>query len=538
MITRIAFLITLVIPLVSLASTYRGNLNLSYHAVESGSQAPPISNFGQVLNFYLDGRVFYSNDLTLSALVFHNKVSNRERGDFRVRYAMNLTGYRYNSYLSYSPYTLYRPLGPSEKIRVLQGSLTCNPKLLPDISASYTSTRQFTSDQPHPRSGLSYSWNIGTLFSKSFGTFRGIYQKQRGRIDAPIPQKQTTQTLNLGYDVARELPLKISGSASYSFTGTRVIVPGDQDNDTRTHLGALQASKPFGRALSLSISSSGRRSQFERGAGRSRIQDFSANASAALRIRENLSLVFLRGYNSNETGDNASIKIVNDYLNIGGGFTFPLAGDGEGRLSLSRALYFQSALGRTTVDNAGLLLDVELYRQTGATVNLGLAHNDRTYVGVGRYQMTRTIGVSSRPRRNITVNISYQSSLASNRVNFVDANSDNFSANLTHTPRAYFNYSVTYTLSTFKTTARNVYSTLTVAANYRLARSLSALTSYTRRDLAAGLGVGEGEVDESISNRLSWLVARRMSITLNYTVANLNSSLQGQSYGGYLDMTF
>lgn len=533
---KVFLLIAFLAPVVSQATYMRGNLNLSYQASEAGG--PAVSTFSQILNLYLSDRLFYSNDLTLGAYVFHSQISSRDRGDFRIRYSTGLTGHKYNFYSSYSPYTIHRPTGPADKVRVFQASLAIKPRYLPDINTSYNSVKRFTADDPPSESGVNYSWNLGTHFTQSFGTVSAVYQRQHGRVDRPARLEQTLQTVNFGYDIARRMPLKINGSASYSYTGSRLDVPPNESDYTNAHNGASQIARPFGQWLSLSASSSARFSEYERLSQIHRIEDLSATGAANAKLRHNISLVLVRGYSSNENRNETTSRVINDYVSLAGVYTFGELTGAGGRVSVSRGLYFESAQGRTYVTSVAGIFDVTLYRETNASVNISLAHNDRVLGGRGKYQMTRSFDINSRPLRLLTISAAYQSSLASNRINFVDNTSDNLSLNVTHTLKWYFNYSVTYTRSTFLARARIVVSSLSLAMNYRLSQSLSLLASYTRRDLGRAGNAALEDIDRAASGRLTWLLSRRVNLTLNYAVSSINSPNQSQNYGGYLAVGF
>jgi hypothetical protein len=528
----------LIIPVSATATDMRGNLNISYQATESGAENAVTSTFSQVLNAYIYDRFFYKNDLMLGAYIFKSKVSTRDRGDLRVRYSASLTGYRYNFYSSFSPYTIYRPFGSPEKVRVFQSSLSLSPMLLPAVNSSYSSTSQYTADTPQSKKGLNYSWNIGTSFSKAFGTFRGVYQRQHGRVDRPIPQRQTLQTVNFGYDVSRRLPQEISGAASYSFTGSRLDMPPGQEDDTRTHNGALQGSKGFGRWVSLSASSSGRLSEYERGDHINRINDIYARGAANVALRDNLSLALMRGYSSSENRNDTTTTVVNDYMSLSAQYSFGATPNGQGRLVLSRGIYFESAVGRNYVSNAAAVLDFEIYRETEATLNLGLSHNSRTVSNQGSYQMLRTFNIITRPLRSMNINFGYQSTQSSNKMDFIKTDSDNLSLNMVHTLKWYFNYSATYTRSSYRTAARNVASSLTLVVNYRLSRNMTLLSSYSRRELGQAGDLQDGAADEAISGRLTWALSRRSNLTMNYAVSDPNGREQSQSYGGYFAINF
>jgi hypothetical protein len=530
-------LLILLLPVIAIASDFRGNLNVNYQGRESGP-GTATSTFGQILNIYSNDRVFYSNDITLGAYIFHSKASDRDRADFRVRYTMNLVGYRYTLYSSYSPYTLYRPNGLAEKVRVFQISTNIKPKLLSDISSSYSSTRQFTTDHPRTRSGSNKIWNLGTQFSKSFGTFRGIYQRQSSKVDIPIPQEQTLQSINLGYDISHSGPVKIGWSASYNYTGTRNEVSQNLNDDSRTHLGSLQAGRNIGRWLSVSAAGSGRFSNYERGDNNTKIRDLLGNASASLKPRDNIALVFLRGYSATKSEEDTTIEIVNDYVNLGASLDFDTWHGGNGRLSASRAIYYESVLGHNNVDNATLIFAFQLYRATDVTLNLGASRNEKSPTGLGRYQMTRNVDLVSRPARQMTLNLNYQSSEASNTVNFKDRNTDNLSAGLSHTLKSYFNYTATYTYSTFHSENSSSLSVFSLAVNYKLSRTLSLLSTFSRRDLGNSEFVSAEPIDKTVTTRLSWIMTRRSNLTLNYSVAGINSLSQSQSYGGYFSTNF
>lgn len=520
-------------------SHIRGNLNLNYQGRDSGAGEPQTYSFGQILNIYTSDRLFYSNEMTLGAFVFRNKLSTRQRSDFRIRYSFNLNGYRYSLYSSYSPYTVYLFGDVPEKIRVFQGSLTYTPKLLPDVTASYASNRQYTTDQPRSRSGFSYTWNVGSQLSKSFGNFRAVYQRQQLRSDRPITIKQIQKNINLGYDIGKRLPGRIAWSTSYNFTDNRAVAPGRSSENSRTHNGAMQFSRVFGRWFSASAGSSGRTTDFNRASSHTRVDDLFSSATANLNLRRNLSLVLTRGYSLNRVDNDTTSRTENDYMNLGAAYVLGLAHGADARFAVSKSIFYKSSLGRNETDNASMILDMELYHQTNLTANLGFSRNNKTYSEYGRYQMNRSIYVVTRPYSRLQLDINYQSSLVSRNINFINSNNTNLSVNANQTLKPNFNYTITYTRNRFKAgNVNNVVWSVAAAINYRISETLSMLTAYSRRDLGKILGIEEVRIDESISERVSWALTRRSNLTANYTVSNLNTARQSQSYGGYFVLSF
>jgi len=528
----------LIIPTLAGATSMRGNLNLSYQASRNGTNNSDQSSFHQIMNLYLYDRVFYSNDLTMGAYIFHSKLSNRDRGDFRIRYSAGMIGYRYNLYTSYMPYTTYPTYGASEKTRVFVASLNITPRFLPAVNSSYNSTRQYTSDTPRAKSGANYSWNVGTQIAKSFGSFRAVYQKQQGKVYAPISQNQTQQTINLGYDIAGEMPLKVISSVSYAFTGTKLDRSQDVADYTRTHNGAAQFSRGFGERFSVSAASSGRFSDYERDSRLNRLRDWLVTGAANLKIRSNLSVMLLRNYNSSENESDTTSSIVNDYVSLSGQYTFGEGAGNGGRLSISRGLYLESALGRAHVTNAAALFDLALYRDTDASINLTLSHNDKTLSSQGKYSMIRTIDIASRPTERTTLNITYNSSLASNNIDFADYSSDNLSINFNHALKWYFSYSATFTRSSSHSGKREIVTSSALAVNYRISNALSAVSTYTRRDLGQSNAALSENIDQSVSSQLTWTMARKANLRVNHAVLGLGSEEQSHSYGGNLAINF
>jgi hypothetical protein len=519
------------------ASDLRGNINLSYQGTDGGSGGPYRSSFSQVANFYTSDRIFYSNDLTLGAFIFHSK-ANQSKADFRIRYSLNMLGNGYSVYSSYSPYTLYRG-STAQKFRVFQSSLSLKPAILPAVTTSYAFTKQYTTDHPRSQSGSSYQWNTGTQLAKSFGAFRGVYQQQQVKSEGShISQEQVTKSVNLGYDIAKEFPAKISWSGDYNFIDTRSEVPGKLKDDSRTHLASFQAARNIGKWLSVSTSTSGRILDFHHDSKLTRIEDIVANGLASMRLREDLSFVILRGYSLSQSKNDTTTKTINSFVNFGALWNFPVSSAASSRLAFSRSVYYKSVLGNNTVDNGSLIIDSELYRRTSATLNLGAARSRKTASGYGRYQMMRSLDIVSRPVNTMSVNINYQSSQVSNKINFKNRISDNFSVNATHVLKYYFNYTITYTLSTYLAPSKTTVSTISLAANYRLSSALSLLGTYSRRDLGASGAELGGGIDQSATGRVSWMMSARSNLTLNYSISNINTSRQSQGFGGFYATSF
>jgi hypothetical protein len=207
-------------------------------------------------------------------------------------------------------------------------------------------------------------------------------------------------------------------------------------------------------------------------------------------------------------------------------------------LAFSRGIYYESILGRNTVDNATWIVDTELYRHTSATIDLGVARSQKIASGYGRYQMTRNLDIVSRPLNTMSVNFNYQSSQVSNKVNFVNRINDNLSLNATQVLKYYFNYTVTYALSTYRTPSKTTVSTFSLTGNYRLSSALSLLGTYGRRDFGASAGALSEGIDQSVAWRVSWMISARSNLTLNYSISNLNTSRQTRGFGGYYAASF
>ena len=145
---------------------------------------------------------------------------------------------------------------------------------------------------------------------------------------------------------------------------------------------------------------------------------------------------------------------------------------------------------------------------------------------------------AARPMKLMTLNVTYNSALASNNINFVDFTSDNISVNLNHTLKWYFNYSCTYARSSFRASKLGAVNSLALSANYRISNSLALLSTYLRRNSGRAGSTVSDNIDESISNQIMWQMSRRASLRLNHQVSGLGSDSQSYSYGGNLAVNF
>ncbi|PJA27261.1 MAG: hypothetical protein CO189_07635 [candidate division Zixibacteria bacterium CG_4_9_14_3_um_filter_46_8] len=513
------------------AASLRGNLNFNYRGTESDATGAVTSNVGQTLNLYVQDRIFYSNDLTFGFYVFHQKASDRKRPEFRTRYTLNMAGYRYSLYSAYSPYTIFSENEAAQRVRIFQASLSYIPKLLPELLVSLVLSRQYTVDKPRTKDGSNYLWNASTRVSKSFGNFRGVFQEQRSRTEEPYLLKQDLQTINMGYDIGKQFPARISWSASYDFTASRNKMFEVTLDKNLTHTGAARVSRGFGQWLVLSAASSGRFSEFNRPGHTSRIEDLFASSSANVKLKENLNFSVMRGYSSNEVVNDNSARTLNDYVNISSSFSFQIISQSDALLTVSRTMFLKSTLERSRADNASVIIDTDIYRETSVTANFGVSRNDRVAIGHGRYQMTRNLSIVSRPTPKMSLNFSYQSSLSSDDISITGSDIDVLSINLAQTLKPYFNYSATYMRTIFQSGSQDPISSGSLAANYRLARNLSLLVSYAWRGLLRTEGNTFSEIDQSLTGRISWIVNSRSNINVNYSISNMNTHRESQGIG-------
>ena len=533
----ISAFILILLP-VSSSAYFRGNLNLNYQERESEISGTRISSFGQVLNINAYDKFLYGNDFSLGAYLFRTKNSNQNYAEFRVRYSMNLSGPRYALYSSLSPYKIRAAGQPQINVRQFQISATYQPIMLPNITSSYSSTRQKSSGDLIAVNSFNYTWNVATSVAKSFGAFRASYQRQKARPNVDSPARQLLQSIALAYDISRQWPARIVWSTSYSFTGSRNQDTNNLNNDTKTHNVAGQLGRSFGKWFNTSFSATFRNSDFQRQGNDSNIRDYSFNFSNTLNLRRNIAFGLIRGYSVNQIRDDSTIAEKNDYLNFSGDYKFLMRHEYDGRFSVSRSIYFESIYGRVHTDNGSLIFDVDLYRQTMASINLGIARNSYDFSGQGRIQSNKGISIQSRPLDQMNFNFNYQSSITSRNANFLNINNENITITLSHLPKPYFNYSLTYNRSSALKTSQKTVSSLTVAANARLSRSISALATYSRRDVGIISGFSAASVEESATTRLSWIITRNSNLTINYGISSINTPDESTEFGGYYSLSF
>jgi hypothetical protein len=263
---------------------------------------------------------------------------------------------------------------------------------------------------------------------------------------------------------------------------------------------------------------------------KSNSQDFFGNLSGTVNLRQNLSLAFFRGYSSSKITDGTSTRSISDYLNLSASYGFFLRNNSTGNLSIGRSIYYKSPQGHTSVNNATVLFDIDLYRQVEANLTLGISQNERAQLGANRYQITRMANILARPLEAMSVIVSYQASLASTRIDFINANSEDLSLNMTHQPKSYFNYTISYTQSLIGGAVTQRPSTLSTAFNWRISSSLSALVTYSRRT--------QDDIYQSAGGQIGWLVNRKSTLSANYNISNINEVDESRSFGGYYILNF
>jgi hypothetical protein len=508
----------------------KGNLNLNYQKRSSNAGQTSVSSFSQVMNLNLFDRLFYANDMMLGTSLFRTRSSANDHDDFRVRYILSLSGNRYTIYSSYSPYNLYRLDAPAYHFKVFQTSLNYQPRMLPNVVANYTSNKQFTKDTPQSVDASTNTWNLATGLDKKFGSIRGSYQQILNKTNVGIRQQRVQKSLNLGYEISGQAPGKIDISAGYGFNGYRTNLNEERTFENFTHSGAIQASRGFGRWFSLNSAFSSKRSDITQKSGNSNTRDFLGNLSGIVNLRPNLSLSLFRGYSSSKTTDGTSTESISDYLNLSASYGFILRHNSNGNISIGRSIYYKSPQGHTSVNNATLLFDVDLYRQVEANVTIGISQNEGVQVGGNRYQTTKLVNIIARPLEAMSFTVNYQASLASTRVDFTNANSEDISMNITHQPKPYFNYTVSYTQSVIGGTRAQRPTTLSTTFNWRLSSSLSILANYARRT--------QTEAFQSAGAQIGWSVSRRSTLSVNYNISNINSIDETKSIGGYYILNF
>lgn len=536
MIGRFAVSLLILFPIAASASL-RGNFNTNYRQ-NSGLGGSSWSST-QIMNLFFDSQFSYSNDLTLGANMSRVSNSLRTYDDFKIRYNMNMRGYRYIFFASYSPYKMRREVSASQFIRLFQASLIYSPKMLPDISMAYSSSKKFTKDDPRTIDSRNHTWNISSRLSKSIGTLSVNYRRQVSQDRTDVLGDQTWRIGNITYELSKILPGKISFVTNYGFTGNDSYIPGRLSSNSLSHSGAAQAGRAFGKWFSLSASVSGRRLDFEKNSvDESSIRDFSAASVGNLRLRDNLSLLILRNYSRNRNLNGNSYESKNDYMNVGLTYQFQMMGGRQGNISYSRSIYYSSNLGKNSIDNMTVIADFGLYRETDMTVTLGVSRSEKSAYGTSRYQITDNINIVSRPLPNTSASINYQAARAAGKFVISTVDNETISAVFTQILKRDFTYTLTYTRSLINSADASVSSSYTASINYRLSRKLTLLITYSGRDSGNTGLIQQQGISHNVAGRLGWSMTRRSSLAVNFSVNEINRTGESRSIGGYFVTSF
>ena len=100
--------------------------------------------------------------LLLSIDLVRNEYSQQERPDFRPRFSIDLSGYRYRAYYSLALYKTHGSSGRTINHRVTQANLSTDPAKWPSLGFSYRQTHAFDDSKMRDLDNLSRYWTVSS----------------------------------------------------------------------------------------------------------------------------------------------------------------------------------------------------------------------------------------------------------------------------------------------------------------------------------------------------------------------------------------
>lgn len=514
------------------AKTY-GSLELSYQRMETETFRTYSSGQRLQLNFSDD--LWVKNRLLLSVDLVRNQYGQQDRPDFRPRFSVDLSGYRYRAYYSLAFYKTYGPSGSTVNHRVTQVNFSADPTKWPSLGFSYRQTHTFDDLKRRDSDNLSRYWTASSRWQYQSLSLRWAYLRQEGINKLTAARTYLLSSLTGAAKFSFDLPLTTSTSWDYDFSFTRRESNEAAKSRTPSH---SFSTRWGGRPWSFfrwSANYQGKVVQTRRDGLASKNENHSFYGGMGVGLTAKWDISLTRGSTLFRADGRRSST---DYLSLITTLqSLRIMKDLEATASFRRSHYIHGDAGKYNLDLFYLSSRMRIYPEVEARFDLSVKHNDNPLDRFNRYEVVKNLTVAASPRENFTIDLNYKTTVTAEKMVLLYPDAENYRLNFTYWGKRNFSLRSSY--------QANLYEGRGVPDSY----SLLGEISYPYRDLLSSSVVyvrrwtedpvtGKGFSSDNLSTQFGFSLGKQGKLTLTHYVTDLTRTTSTSSLGVTLNQRF
>jgi hypothetical protein len=514
------------------AKTY-GSLELRYQRMET--EAHHTYSSGQRLQLNFSDDLWVKNRLVLSIDLVRNQYSQQERPDFRPRFSLDLSGYKYRAYYSLAFYKTYGSSGQTTNHRVTQVNLSTDPAKWPSLGFSYRQTHAFDDSRSGDLDNLSRYWTVSSRWQYKSLTLRGTHLRQEGINKLTETRTYLLSAVTGAAKFSLDLPLRTTTSWDYDFSYTRRESAGAVAIRTPSH---SFSTRWGGRPWSFfrwSADYQGKvvETKHDRLASKKENQSFYGRMEIGLTGKWDIGLT--RGSTLSRSGGERSST---DYLSLITTLrSLQITDDVEATTSFRRSHYIHGDAGKYNLDLFYLSSRMKIYRGVESHFDFSVKHNDSPLVRHNRYELVKNLTVTTSPRDNLTIDFNYKTNVTAEKMIFIHSDVENYRLDFTYRGKRNLNLHSSYQANLYKWRGIPNSHSLLGEMSYTWGNASSSNIVYQRR-WSEDPNTGQMSSTDNLSSQLNLSLGERSKLALTYNVSDLSKPTSSSSLGVTLNQRF
>ena len=514
------------------AKTY-GSLELRYQRMET--EALHTYSSGQRLQLNFSDDLWVKNRLLLSIDLVRNEYSQQERPDFRPRFSIDLSGYRYRAYYSLALYKTYGSSGRTINHRVTQANLSTDPAKWPSLGFSYRQTHAFDDSKTRDLDNLSRYWTVSSRWQYKSLTLRGTHLRQEGINKLTATRAYLLSAVTGAAKFSLGLPLGTATSWDYDFSYTRRESNAAVAIRTPSH---SFSTRWGGRPWSFfrwSADYQGKVVKTKHDGVASKNENHSFYGRMGIGLTGKWDIGLTRGSTLSRSSGR---RLGTDYLSLITTLqSLQIMDHVEATTSFRRTYYIHGDAGRYSLDLFYLSSRMIIYRGVESHFDFSIKHNDNPSVRLNRYEVVKNLTVTTSPRENLKVDFNYKTTVTAEKMIFVHSDVENYRLDFTYWGKRNLNLRSSYQANLYEGRGiPNSYSFLG-EISFPWGSGSSSSIVYLRR-WSEDPSTGQMSWADNLSSQFNLSLGQRGKLTLTYYVTDLRKPTSSSSLGMTLNQRF
>lgn len=514
------------------AKTY-GSLEFNYQRMKTKNLQT--YSFGQKLELNMTDNLWVKNRLLVSIYLLRNQYSERERTDFRPRFSVDLSGYKYRAYYSLTPYKVYGASGYVTNYRVVQTNFSVSPTKWPQLALSYRHTHTFDNLKTRESDYLSRYWALSSNWQYKSFSLRGSYTRQEQINKLTAIKESVLSAATGGSRLYFSLPLNISTSWDYDFSFTERKSKKMAVVRTPSHsLSTMWGGRPW-RFLRWSVNYQGKFVKTEQDGLTSKRETHSFYGGVGVSLTSKWEVNLNRGSTISKTDGE---KSSTDYLTLATNLrSFQVIRNLDATASFRRTYYIHTDVGKYALNLFYLSSYMRIYPGVEARSDFTVNYNDNPQAAPRRYRVVKNLNLATKPKENLEINLNYQTTLDGTKITLLYSEIENYRLDFVYWGKGNFNLRTSYQANFYE--RRNIPNSYSLSGeiSYPYRNLFSSTIVYLRR-WTKDPQTSKSVSSDNLSSQFNFSLGRRTKLTFTYYVTDLRKATSTSVLGVILNQQF